>query len=73
MTTTLQGYGQAKAIEVKDLQKGTIITWNYGYKSEVVEMTPSETGKTFTVLLKSLQDGIMRERRLGATTLVATT
>ena len=67
----LQGiYGKKQGKEVKDLKVGDIITWNYGYQSEVVEIIPSKTGKTFTVMLKSLQDGIIRDRKMGATRLV---
>jgi translation elongation factor P/translation initiation factor 5A len=67
----LQGiYEKKQGKEVKDLKKGDIITWNYGYQSEVVEMIKSKTGKTFTVMLKSLQDGIVRERKMKATSLV---
>lgn len=67
----LQGiYGKKEAKEIKDLKIGDVITWNYGYQSEVVEMIPSKTGKTFTVMLKSLSDGIIRDRKMKATTLV---
>nr|DAK12205.1 MAG TPA: Elongation factor P (EF-P) KOW-like domain [Caudoviricetes sp.] len=67
----LQGiYEKKQGKEVKDLKKGDVITWNYGYQSEVVEMIKSKTGKTFTVMLKSLQDGIVRERKMKATSLV---
>lgn len=67
----LQGiYGKKEAKKVKDLKIGDVITWNYGYQSEVVEMIPSKTGKTFTVMLKSLSDGIVRDRKMKATTLV---
>lgn len=63
-------YGSQEGKEVKDLKIGDIITWNYGYQSEVIEMIPSKTGKTFTVMLKSLSDGIVRGRKMKATTLV---
>ena len=67
----LQGiYEKKQGKEVKYLKKGDVITWNYGYQSEVVEMIKSKTGKTFTVMLKSLQDGIVRERKMKATSLV---
>ena len=56
---------------VNELQIGDIIAWNYGYTSEVVEMIPSKTGKTITVMLKSLQDGVVRDRKMGATRKVA--
>lgn len=70
-TIKLQGiYGRKEAKAVKDLKIGDVITWNYGYQSEVVEMIPSKTGKTFTVMLRSLQDGIVRDRKMRADRLV---
>ena len=70
-TIKLQGiYTRQEAKEVKELKVGDIITWNYEYKSEVVDIIPSKTGKTFTMMLKSLQDGIVRERKMKATSLV---
>lgn len=71
MKIKLQGiYTKQEAKEVKDLKIGDVITWNYGYKSEVVEMIPSKTGKTITVMLKSLSDGIVRSRKMKAATFV---
>lgn len=71
MEIKLQGiYTKQEAKEVKDLKIGDVITWNYGYKSEVVEMIPSKTGKTITVMLKSLSDGIVRSRKMRATNFV---
>lgn len=70
-TIKLQGiYTRQEAKEVKELKVGDVITWNYEYKSEVVDIIPSKTGKTFTMMLKSLQDGIVRERKMKATSLV---
>lgn len=67
----LQGiYEMKEAKEVRDLKIGDIITWNYDFKSEVVDIIPSKTGKTFTMMLKSLQDGIVRKRKMKATTLI---
>lgn len=67
----LQGiYGMQEAKEVKDLNIGDIITWNYGYKSKVVNMTPSKTGKTITLSLENLDDNIVRNRKMRSTTLV---
>ena len=60
---------EAKA--VKELKTGDVIMWNYGYTSTVVDLIPSKTGKTFTCLLKSNQDGVVRERKMGAERLVA--
>lgn len=68
----LQGiYTEMPEKAVKDLKIGDIITWNFGYKSQVVDLTPSKSGKTYNVSLKSLQDGITRDRRMKATRLVA--
>lgn len=36
-----------------------------------MDMIPSKTGKTFTLLLKSQQDGVIRERKMAATREVA--
>lgn len=70
-TIKLQGIrGQQAAIKVKDLKVGGILVWNFGYKSKVVEMIPSKTGKTFIIKCKSLQDGIIRDRKMGADRLV---
>lgn len=66
----LQGIGKKEAREAKKLHVGDVITWNYGYKSEVVGMTPSKTGKTITFALKSLEDNIVRNRKVKATTLL---
>lgn len=49
---------------------GDIIIWNYGYKSEVVEINPSKTGKTITFMLKSLESGNINPRKMGANRLV---
>lgn len=70
-TIKLQGiYTRQEAKEAKELKIGDVITWNYGYKSQVVSITPSKTGKTLTIMEKSLQDGVIRSRRMKATTLV---
>ena len=65
----LQGiYSKKPAKAVKELKKGDIITWNFGYKSEVVELIP---GKTIKCMLKSHNDGIIRERKMSSNRLVA--
>lgn len=72
MTVKLQGiHGQLPAKAVKELNIGDVIVWNYGYKSTVIETIPSKTGKTIKCMLKSNQDGIIRERKMGADRLVA--
>lgn len=67
----LQGIGNVKAIEASKLTAGMVTVWNYGYKSEVISVEPSKTGKTVTAMLKSMQDGITRQRRMPARRLVA--
>ena len=70
-TVKLQGlYGEKKGTATKDLKIGDVIIWNFGYKSEVVEIIPSKTGKTITFMLRSFGDGIVRSRRMGAERLV---
>lgn len=66
-TIKLQGIsGQQEGTETKNLKIGDVIVWNYGMKSEVVEIIPSKTGKTITFMLKSRQDGEIRSRKMGA-------
>lgn len=68
----LQGtYREYESKRVNELQVGDVIAWNYGYTSQVVELIPSKTGKTFTVMLRSTHDGIVRDRKMVATRLVA--
>lgn len=70
-TVKLQGlYGQQKAKAVKELKLGDVITWNYGYKSEVIGITASKTGKTYIVTLKSFDSGNINDRKMGANRLV---
>ena len=72
MTIKLQGiYNQQAAKAVKELKTGDVIVWNYGYTSTVVDLIPSKTGKTITCMLKSNQDGVIHERKMGAERLVA--
>lgn len=67
----LQGiYGQQTGTPTKDLKVGDVIIWNYGYKSEVVEIIPSKTGKTITFMLKSLDSGNISPRKMVAERLV---
>lgn len=70
-TIKLQGIGeQQEGTATKNLKIGDVIVWNYGMKSEVVEIMPSKTGKTITFMLKSHQDGEIRSRKMGAERLV---
>lgn len=71
-TVKLQGiHGQKKAVPTKQLKVGDLIIWNFGYKSEVIGITPSKTGKTITFILKSLDSGNISPRKMGADRLVA--
>jgi len=68
----LQGiYGMQKSKKVADLKIGDVIRWNYDYRSEVVDLIPSKSGKTVTAMLKSLQTGTVSGRKMGATREVA--
>lgn len=70
-TIKLQGIsGQQKGTATKDLKIGDVIIWNYGYKSEVMEIIPSKTGKTITFMLRSFESGNINARKMGADRLV---
>ena len=70
-TVKLQGIsGQKQGTPTKDLKVGDVLIWNYGMKSEVVEIIPSKTDKTITFVLKSYEDGQIRSRKMGADRLV---
>lgn len=70
-TIKLQGIaGQQQGTATKNLKIGDVIVWNYGYKSEVVEIIPSKTGKTITFMLKSFESGNINPRKMGAERLV---
>ena len=66
-TIKLQGIsGRQAGTKAEDLKIGDVIIWNFGYKSEVVEITPSKTGKTITFMLKSFESGNVSARKMGA-------
>lgn len=66
-TIKLQGInGEKQGTPTKDLKVGDILIWNFGYKSEVMEIIPSKTGKTITFMLKSLESGNINTRKMGA-------
>ena len=73
LKTHLQGVGlvPAKAVKELDVYGGDIIMWNYGYKSLVLRLIPSKTGKTFSATLQSLDTGKVSIRKLSADRLVA--
>lgn len=70
-TVWLQGVGHHEAIEARDLRPGMVTCWNAGYKSDVLAVEPSKTGKTVTATLRSHGRGTINERRMGASRLVA--
>lgn len=70
-TIKLHGiYGHHNGTAVKNLKTGDVIIWNFKYKSEVVELIPSKTGKTITAMLKSQESGNILPRKMGAERLV---
>lgn len=70
-TVKLQGIaGHKEGTPAKELKIGNVIVWNFGYKSEVVDIVPSKTGKTITFMLKSLDSGNISPRKMGADRLV---
>lgn len=69
-TRHLQGIGNKPAIPAKELKVGTIILWNYGYTSEVLDIVPSKSGKTLIATTKS-ESGNIYQRRFNADKLVA--
>ena len=70
-TVKLQGIsGQQKGTATKDLKIGDVIIWNYGYKSEVIDIIPSKTGKTINFTLRSFSSGNINTRKMGANRLV---
>lgn len=71
MKIRLQGTGWHDAIPVYQLKIGDIIEWNFGYTSEVINLTPTKTGKQITVTLKNNDTGNINNRRMGANRLVA--
>lgn len=70
-TVKLQGIsGNRAGIPTKNLKIGDVIVWNFGYKSEIVEINPSKTGKTITFMLRSFESGEIKPRKMGADRLV---
>lgn len=70
-TVKLQGISSHQAgTPTKKLKIGDVIVWNFCYKSEVVEINPSKTGKTITFMLKSFESGEIKPRKMGADRLV---
>lgn len=62
-TINLIGIGRVNAMAAGDLKVGDIVVWNYGEKSEVMEIKVSKSGKTANILMMC-SDGKTRWRRL---------
>lgn len=69
-SVNLQGIGQWKAIEAKDLKPNMVTIWNYGYKEIVKSIEFSKTGKTLKAVIES-ESGNLYERKMKADRLVA--
>lgn len=49
----LQGYGWHPALTGAEIEVGDVMVWNWGYTSEVINITTSKSGKTAEVTLKA--------------------
>lgn len=67
----LQGIGKRAAKTVGELKIGDVIMWNFGMTSTVVDLIPTKSGKSIKCMLKSNQDGIVRDRMMRVDRLVA--
>lgn len=70
-TVQIQSIGKRPGKAVKDLKRGDVIMWNFGYTSTVLELIPSKTGKTITAVLHENASGKVVNRKMGANRLVA--
>lgn len=70
MTTQLQGIGTVPAIPARDLKPGMIIRWNFGYTALVLDVFPSDSGKTLIAVIQ--ENGKVYNRRFSASTAIAT-
>jgi hypothetical protein len=70
-TIKLQGlYGHKEGTEANKLKVGDVLLWNYGYKEQILNITPSKTGKTITLKIKSLESDFIGTRRMSINRLV---
>lgn len=67
-TKHLIGYGRAKATEAENIKIGTVLIWNYGEKSKVIDITPR--GKKQLLIKEEYTSGIC-ERIVSRSRLVA--
>lgn len=59
----LQSMGNVLGTEAKEIKKGDILMWNFGSKSEVLEIL-KQTPKTITIKELQLGGAYIGERRL---------
>ena len=71
MTVHLQWIGEKPGKRVDELRVGDVIMWNGGATSEVLELTPTATGKSITATLRESGDGRVVNRQMRATRYVA--
>lgn len=67
----LIGYGKQAAKPVSELRPGDVVVWNYGYKSTVLSVTNPGGTSILTVSLQSQSNGLVSERRMRASRLIA--
>lgn len=70
-TIQLQGIGKREAKPVRELKIGDTIVWNFGMTSTVVDLIPTKSGKSIKCMLRSNQDGIVRNRLMRVDSLIA--
>ena len=65
----LQGVGWGAGTPAQEIVPGDKLMWNYGYISDVVSVIPK--GKTLLTFSLRSEDGVIRDRVMGRTRLVA--
>lgn len=70
MTIQLQSIGRVNASLAQDITQGTVLMWNFGETSTIVEIV-KQTAKTITVKERSDRSGTIYERRFTKTRKVA--
>ena len=67
----LQGlYGEQKEIKAQDVVIGTILKWNFGYTSEVIEIKPCGKQSVY-ITTKSTDNGYIGTRRFNLNRILA--
>lgn len=68
--TRLQGVGMTDAKTAAEFRKGELIKWNFGYKSEILEIEPCGT-KCLYITTKGIDSGYISRNRYAKDTLLA--